>query len=105
MFEKIYRAAVVLLLAAILGIQAYAQFKPQPKPTEACVNAIQEAHTTATKVQIVLDKTFEQYESDVYKKADNINQQIFMVSEYNYIIQTNLIQLQLALIEYQTACQ
>lgn len=105
MFEKIYRIAVIVFLAAILGIQSYSQFKPQPKPTEACTNAIENVNTVATKVQTVLEASLEQYEGDVYKKADNINQQIFMVGEYNYIIQTNLLQLQLALSRYQTACQ
>lgn len=107
MSDKLYRILVTVLLAGIFVLLAYEQFKPAPvvsAPSEACQNAIRLADVALTKHQTLLAKLPDTYQSDVYDRADNINQQILLAIENQFILTLDAANLQAALAKIQLYC-
>lgn len=104
MSDKIYRILVVILLVCVVGLQAYNIFKPPPTPTEDCVNAVKDAKTELDTSSILLRTIVDSYQSDVYERADNVNQQILLSNENVFVILNETLRLQNALAAVQVLC-
>lgn len=104
MSEKLYRISVIVVLVLILAVQAYAQFKPQPKLSEACTTAMQEAQAVSNNISTFLRTDLDLYQKSAYKNAENINQQNFMAGEFNYLATYNLNELLQAQLNITLQC-
>ena len=102
MSDNLYRVLVVVLLAGILGVSAYASFAPQPGPSEACLSALEDAQGAAAEANAGISSAMKNYTSEVYERADNINQQTFLALERAFILQIELTRLQEAALRVQT---
>jgi len=89
MSDKLFRILAVLLLAGILGLQAYTVFKPAPVvpgPDKNCEDALRLADVALAKHQAFLGNILDQYEADVYDRASNINQQLLLSNEDTFLL-------------------
>jgi hypothetical protein len=86
-FDKLYRITVILLLISIFGVQVWAQVNT-PQPTDECLEAIRHAKAANSLLDKTLDKIDGAYDSEVYDRADNINQQIFLSNEFIFRVLT-----------------
>lgn len=105
MSEKLYRILVTALLAAILALQAYAQFKPAPVPAEACEDALRLANVALAKHQELITNIPDAYDKAVYDLAENINQQILLSGEQQFILLLNAANLNASFARVQLACR
>lgn len=100
---KILLVIITVLLLVLVFVQVPAiKQELLPQPSEMCVKARQLAEDS-----VLSDLSFiDSYEGDVYgSDVDNINQQIFRVSEYQYFALENLVLQQKALLYMITECQ
>lgn len=105
MLEKLYRISVIVVLLLILAVQVYAQFKPQPKISEACNTALDEARAVSDDTGTFLATDLILYRKSAYTTADNIYQQTFTAAEYQYIATYRLNQLQQAQLNIILKCR
>ena len=108
MSDKLYRILVTVLLAGIFGLLAYEQFKPAPvvpAPSEACEDAIRLADVALAKHQALLTNLPDSYQNDVYDRAENINQQLLLSAENQFILTLDAATLQAALAKIQLYCE
>jgi hypothetical protein len=103
MSDKLYRIAVILLLAGILGLLAYGLFKPSL--TDECREAILDSKHEASVARSDISSLMNNYESEVYDRADNINQQLFLATEHIFLLHTKIAGLLDASTRVQFACQ
>lgn len=101
--EKIYKPLVIVLLAAVVGLQAFALFVPRVTPE--CQEALDYADRVANSISEVMLSSLSSYENAVYERADNINQQTFLALEETYIIQQSAAHIQYAQLRVMVACQ
>lgn len=99
-FAKIYQPAILVLLASILIMQIVSLVSGGI--SKECETAIASARTVIASqpLNMVAD-----YKSAAYDKAENINQQIFISNEYNFLTLQELNQQQQALLKISSACQ
>lgn len=83
--DNIYRIVVFVLLAAILGVQVY-NLLPAPPPSEECVAALEDAAEVVRTSETFLLGAPGDYDTAVFDRADNINQQIFMASDQTFAL-------------------
>lgn len=104
MSDKLYRILVIVLLAGILGVQIFAAVSP-PRPTEECLIALDDAASAATTARGMIDAADELYQSEVYERAENINQQLFLSNEQIFFLLTHLGDLEHASLRVQVTCR
>lgn len=104
MSDKAYRLSVVILLALILGVQAFGQFY-KPSPSEECLAAMKQATTAADLILDDLKDIIPSYQSEVYERAENINQQILLSSEHSFHALTYIGFAEQASLNVQMACK
>ena len=78
MSDKAYRLSGVILLTRILEV--FGQFY-KPSPSEACLTAIEATAGVATFIQRALEGLPDEYQAEVYDRADHKNQQMFLSNE------------------------
>lgn len=100
MNDKIYRPAVLVLLAVV----AAALIAPQLSgPSEECI-AAREAAGSIAEIRTEMN-ALETYEDVVYGQAENINQQIFYTGEFQVVGLEILATQMSALMAVVSACQ
>lgn len=109
MNEKLFRILALLLLAII----ALGQFLPleDPTPANGTQPASQACHTAISNAQLLvsaegerMDALQDQYQSLVYTRASNINQQILYANEALFAAASLQLQLQHALLDVLASC-
>jgi hypothetical protein len=88
----------LMLIAALLGALAYSALVPQVSPE--CLAAIEAANSLPARGDILTE-----YNTAVYDRAENINQQIFMANEYQVMLLAIISEQQAALVNMTTACR
>ena len=84
--DKIFRPALLIILAAILIAQIFAVI-----PSVQC-------RKVSSEILIQLVSTLENYQSDIYEnpKVDNINKQMLVSNEYQFVLLTYIAELNAA---------
>lgn len=101
MMTKIFRPALLVLLSGILILQIVS-LAASGKSSE-CKAALEYAQTLSTTMageSLVTD-----YQESVYSKAENINQQLFLSNEFNFLTLQKIQLQQAALLNISAACQ
>lgn len=104
MSDKIYRLSVVVLLFLILAVQAFGQFY-KPTPSEACLEALAQLNGVSKFMQSALEQLPDEYQAEVYDRADNINQQIFLSNEQTFRVLTHVGTMQQTALNVQAVCE
>jgi len=105
MNDKSFRITVVVLLVLMLGMQAFAIFAPEPGPSQDCLTALKDARSVSATVTTATSAALENYKTDVYDRADNINQQILLSNENSFLLQHAALQIQQSLVKVSLACE
>jgi hypothetical protein len=96
-FEKVLLGIIAILLFILVVMQFY-----QPGPSAECLEARTNAVSLGNSSLYFLDS----YEDMVYgSQVENINQQIFLVNEYQYLATEKLLLYQQAILEIATECE
>lgn len=101
MMAKIFRPALLALLAGILILQIIG-LAASGKSSE-CKAALEYAQTLSETM--ATDSLASDYQSAVYSKAENINQQLFLSNEFNFLTLQKIQLQQAALLSISAACQ
>jgi len=99
LMTKIFRPAILLLLVAILVMQVVSL--TSTTTSADCKAAIE----TASAASADLPSLTSEYESGVYGRAENINQQILLANEFNFLALQQITLQQQALLLVTSACQ
>lgn len=86
----------LVLITAMLGALTYFALQPAP----ACKNAIEAAKDFPTLPASIMDD----YNTDIFTKAENINQQIYRSNEYQFTVLALLAKQNEVLLQLSLAC-
>lgn len=103
MNDKVYRILVVFLLAVLAiaqGVSVYTTISQ----SAACSVAIEAASALQDDLRFDIENMPDNYETDVYEKSDNINQQMFRAAEYQFFIQHIVAQQNAAILDVLATC-
>ena len=103
MAEKAYRIAVLVLLAGLLGVQLW-QMRTKP-PNEACDRALESAAGALRTTSQTISDVASTYEEAVYRNAEDMEERMFRVAEYQFWTQQAIGQQNSAILAILAACE
>ena len=101
MLEKIYRPLVIFLLFAIAGLLVIQALPPAVMEVSPECQAARNRLALTAELDIPV---MSEYSEAVYNSAENINQQIFLATEFNFVSLQIIANQQSAILEWLASC-
>lgn len=101
MSDKIYRPIILVLLVALVSLLAIQTVTSLSGPSDDCLSARNNAQTILSlSIPLITE-----YESAVYDRAENINQQQFMATEFSFMTLQIIARQNESIIELLASCK
>jgi hypothetical protein len=104
MSDKIFRISILALLAVLAIMEAIALARDVVASVD-CSRAMEAVTNFEAVMGEEIDGLAENYQRDVYDKSDNIYQQTFRASEYQFLTEHILVLQNRLMLGIQTACK
>jgi len=101
MSDKIYRPIVLVLMIALVSLLAIQTVPSLSAPSDDCLSA----RNNTKEILNLSIPLLTEYESAVYDRAENINQQQFLAAEFSFMTLQLIAKQNEAIIELLAACQ
>ena len=101
MTDKFYRPIILVLLVALVSLLAVQTVTSFSSPSDDCLSARNNAQTILNlSIPLITE-----YETAVYDRAENINQQQFLATEFSFITLQVIARQNESIIELLTSCR